>query len=246
MLIALLTDIHANMPALDACLAEALKLRAERFVFLGDLVGYGPDPQAVVDKVRKLAEQGAIAVQGNHDEAAARTSEQMNSTAARAIAWTREHLDRESKSWLAALPLEVSDGANLFVHADGSNPSAWNYVTDADGARVSLQACSAHATFCGHVHVPALYCLAPTGKLVTHRPVAGTSIPLSTQRKWLCVLGSVGQPRDGNPASSFATYNTKTMELIYRRAPYDCEDVARRVLAAGLPEKLADRLLKGV
>ena len=245
MRIALISDIHANLPALEACLAAAARLGADRLAFLGDFVGYGPDPEAVIQRVRPLVEDGAIAVLGNHDIAMLKPTKGMNPTAAQVIAWTREQLGAESTSFLAGLPFEVRSGDLLFVHADASDPASWNYVTDAEMARISMSGCSATVTFCGHVHVPAVYCLSATGKVISHTPGQGVALPLLAQRKWLAVLGSAGQPRDGNPAASFAVYDTDARTLTYHRAPYDVESVAQRIRALGLPDSLADRLLKG-
>jgi diadenosine tetraphosphatase ApaH/serine/threonine PP2A family protein phosphatase len=245
MRIALISDIHSNMPALEACLLAAARLEAGSLAFLGDFVGYGPDPEAVINRVRPLAEAGAIAVLGNHDLAVLKPTRDMNSTAAQAVAWTRTQLSEASASFLAGLPFEVRLDDLLFVHADASDPAAWHYVTDAEAARASLSRCPARVTFCGHVHVPAVYCLSATDKIITHRPVEGVATPLLAQRKWLAVLGSAGQPRDGNPAASFAIYDTAARTLTYHRAPYDVEAVSQRIRALGLPDSLADRLLKG-
>jgi predicted phosphodiesterase len=245
MRIALISDIHANAPALEACLAAAQRLAADRLAFLGDFVGYGPDPEDVINRVRPLVEAGAIAVLGNHDLAVLKATRDMNATAAEALAWTRAQLSDASKSFLAGLPFEIRSGDALFVHSDAANPAAWHYVTDVAAARASLSACSAMVTFCGHVHVPAVYCLSAAGKMTAHAPVQGTSIPLLPQRKWLAVIGSAGQPRDGNPAASFATYDTALRTLTYHRSPYDVEGVSQRIRALGLPDSLAERLLKG-
>lgn len=246
MRLALMSDIHANLPALEACLAAAQGLGAERLVFLGDFVGYGPDPEAVVQRVRPLVDAGAVAILGNHDAATFRQDGGMNSTAAAAMAWTRQQLSSGSVAFLKSLPMEVNDGAHMFVHADASNPSAWNYVTDPEMAGRSLAAVKASVTFCGHVHKPALYCVSQAGgKVTAHIPASDITIPLAAHRQWLAVLGAVGQPRDGNPAASFAIYNPALRSLTYHRAPNDAEDVARRVLDSGLPESLAARLLRG-
>lgn len=245
MLLALFSDIHANLPAFEACLDAAAAQGAERLVLLGDFVGYGPDPEAVVQRTMELVAAGAIAVKGNHDAAVLKQETGMNPTAAQAIAWTRNHLSPSALQFLSALPMEVSDGSNLFVHADGSDPAAWHYVTDVQSASVSLGATKAHTTFCGHVHVPALYCKMGAGKITAHRPTTGIAIPLSTQRQWLSVCGSVGQPRDHNPAAAFSLYDTTTQTLTYHRAAYDAEGVAQRVREADLPESLAARLIKG-
>jgi diadenosine tetraphosphatase ApaH/serine/threonine PP2A family protein phosphatase len=245
MRIALISDIHANLPALDACLSAAERLGAGELAFLGDFVGYGPDPEAVIERVRPLVDAGAVAVLGNHDLAVLKPSKDMNPTAAEAIAWTRKHLSEDAKSFLARLPFEIRSGDVLFVHADASDPAAWYYVTDAETARASLMGSTASVTFCGHVHVPAVYCLSATGKMTAHAPVMGVATPLLSQRKWLAVLGSAGQPRDGNPSASFAIYDTDARTITYHRAPYDVEGVAQRIRAMGLPDSLAERLLKG-
>jgi predicted phosphodiesterase len=245
MRIALISDMHANLPALEACLAAAARLQVEKLAFLGDFVGYGPDPEAVINRVRSLVEAGALAVLGNHDMAILKPSRDMNATAAEAIAWTRAQLSDASKSFLAALPFEIRSGDVLYVHAEASDPAAWHYVTDADTARASLAGCDAMLTFCGHVHVPAVYCLSATGKMISHAPVQDVAVPLLAQRRWLAVIGSAGQPRDGNPAASFAVYDTAERTLTYRRAPYDVDSVAQRIRALGLPDSLAARLLEG-
>lgn len=245
MRVALLSDIHANLPALEACLQAISRLDVGKLAFLGDLVGYGPDPEAVISRVAPLSQQGAFALLGNHDKAAIGPAGNMNSVAAQAIAWTREQLSDTSKAFIASLPLEIQSEDLLYVHADASNPSAWHYVTDADSARASFAGSTAQVTFCGHVHVPAVYCLSVTAKLIFHTPVTGVDIPLLQNRRWLAVIGAVGQPRDGNPAASFAVYDTNARTLTYHRAAYDVEEVARRVRDAGLPEQLADRLMMG-
>lgn len=245
MLLALISDIHANDLAFAACLRQCDLLRVDRIVMLGDFVGYGAEPEAVVRRAAALVEQGAIAVLGNHDQAIESRSLQMNDTARRAIEWTRPQLSAEGRKFLSGLPLKQEMGDLLFVHAEASAPQRWTYVITAAEAHASLAAAKARVTFCGHVHVPQLYCLTATGKVVPHRPATDTPLPLAPQRQWLAVIGSAGQPRDGNPAAAFATFDTASRELTYRRAPYDAEVAAAKVRAAGLPESLAVRLLQG-
>lgn len=246
MLLGVISDIHANELALAACLDAAAALGVERLVFLGDLVGYGPDPEAVTRRVAGLAAQGALVIKGNHDEAAV-TGEVsgMNATAARAIAWTRPRLSDVSKQFLAGLPMEQAHDDLLFVHSEASAPQLWIYVLDAATAMRSLIAVPARVTFCGHVHVPQLYCMTATAKVVAHQPATDIGVPLPAQRQWLAVAGACGQPRDGNPAAAFFTYDTSSRMLTFRRAAYDTEAAAERVRAAGLPEQLAMRLLSG-
>jgi diadenosine tetraphosphatase ApaH/serine/threonine PP2A family protein phosphatase len=243
MLIALIADVHGNALALEACLAQARKLGAERFVFLGDLVGYGAEPNEVVQMVRGMP--GAAALLGNHDQAVSVMGQRMNPAALAAIEWTRRQLSGDAKAWLASLPVSLREDDRLYVHASAARPLSWPYVLGGEEARASFAATDAAITFVGHVHVPALYCMSETAKLIVHRPLANVALPLGLQRRWLAVIGSCGQPRDNNPSAGFATYDTATRELCFRRAPYDAEAACARIRAAGLPDMLAVRLLVG-
>lgn len=245
MLVALFADIHANRQAFSACRAQARDRGAERFVLLGDYVGYGADPEWTVRTVMDLVDSGAAAVRGNHDNAVGDPSEQMNVEAQMAMEWTRGELGVPERKFLEALPFTVEDGNRLYVHSEASRPSSWRYVTNVNDAGRSLQATSAAVTFCGHIHQPALYTLSATGKMTAFKPTTGVPIPLLPGRQWLAVLGSVGQPRDGNPAASYALLDTDRNELTYCRAAYDVEEAAARIRDKGLPVWLADRLLVG-
>jgi diadenosine tetraphosphatase ApaH/serine/threonine PP2A family protein phosphatase len=245
MLIALFSDIHGNKEAFAACLADAKARGADQYVFLGDYVGYGAEPEWVVETLDTYLANRAIAVVGNHDRAISDPSLSMNATARAAIDWTRQILSAKARTLLDRLPLSVEDQGRLFVHADAAQPGRWNYIVDSETAWSSLDATKAQITFCGHVHVPAVYGVTATAKLARFMPVPGVGIPLLRQRRWLCVLGSVGQPRDGNPAACYGLFNTETSEMSYLRVPYDVEGAAARIRAAGLPDSLADRLLRG-
>src|SRR5690242_16277172 len=151
-MIALLADIHANLEALEACLAHARGAGARRFVLLGDLVGYGADPAAVVDAAARLASQGAVVVKGNHDEAVERTPSYLNEMAQAAIRWTRTALDDRQRAFLSRLPLCVTDGPRCYVHASADRPGRWTYVDGASEAARSMDAAAVPHTFSGHVH----------------------------------------------------------------------------------------------
>lgn len=245
MLIAVLSDIHANREAFEACLDAVSQTGAGRLVLLGDIVGYGADPEWCLDRARRLIADGAIAVRGNHDDAAAKSTQSMNSNARIAIEWTRNQLDTEARAFLGSLPMRVEEDDRLYVHADASAPASWHYVLDSDDARTHIMACTATVSFCGHTHQPALYSASAAGKVTGFSPNAAEAIPLPAQRQWLAVMGSVGQPRDGNPAAAYGLYDTDTRELRFCRVPYDVDAAARKVLAAGLPEALATRLYRG-
>jgi diadenosine tetraphosphatase ApaH/serine/threonine PP2A family protein phosphatase len=244
-LIAIFADIHANRPAFSACLAQARDHGAQRFVLLGDYVGYGADPDWTVTTVMDLVDQGAMAVLGNHDSAVGNPSEQLNVEARVVIEWTRGELGVAQRRFLADLPLTLNDGGRLYVHADASKPKSWSYVASADDAARSIAATPAHVTFCGHIHRPALYCMSMTSKMTAFTPTSGIAVQLLPGRRWLAVLGSVGQPRDGNPAASYLMLDTERREVTYCRAPYDVEEAAARIRDKGLPTSLAERLLVG-
>ena len=245
MLIALFTDIHANKEAFQACLAHASRYAIDRMVFLGDYVGYGADPGFAVDTVRTLVARGAIALLGNHDSAVAGTPQRMNDEAAIAIDWTRKQLDAGQVSFLAGLPLTGKEDDRLYVHASAADPPRWKYVVDASSAARSLYATDAGITFCGHVHVPALFHLSAAGKVAGFDPVADVAVPLTPQRRWIAVIGAVGQPRDRNPAACYALYDDSARTLTYVRVPYDIETAQRKIRDAGLPPFLSARLAWG-
>jgi diadenosine tetraphosphatase ApaH/serine/threonine PP2A family protein phosphatase len=245
LLLALFADVHANRQAFAACLDAARTRGAERFILLGDFVGYGADPEWSVDTVMRLVDEGAIAVRGNHDNAIGAPSETMNEVAQAAIDWTRGRLSTAQRVFLAGLPLVKDESDRLYVHSEASSPARWRYVQSTADAARSIVATDAHVTFCGHIHRPALYSMSATAKMTSFVPTSGVGVQLLKGRRWLAVLGSVGQPRDGNPAACFATYDTETREIAYCRVPYDVETAANRIKANGLPLWLADRLSQG-
>ncbi len=242
---ALFSDIHANREALAACLAHARRIGVDRYAFLGDYVGYGADPEWAVETVARCVEDGAIALLGNHDSAALGRPESMNEVAAQAIAWTRPRLSEDHLRFLAARPLLAEEADRLFVHASAYQPAAWHYVLDVDDAAHNFEATQIPQTYCGHVHRPMLYHLSITAKLARFAPLDGAPIPLSRHRRWLAVLGAVGQPRDGVAAACYAILDDDERALTYHRVPYDAELAAKKIREAGLPDVLATRLLRG-
>jgi diadenosine tetraphosphatase ApaH/serine/threonine PP2A family protein phosphatase len=244
-LLAIFTDIHANRQAFSACLDFARAHGAERMICLGDYVGYGADPEWTVEMVMGLVDSGAMAVRGNHDSAIGSTAVSMNAEAQAAIEWTRGRLSALQRRFLAELPLTLQEEDRLYVHSEASNPAKWRYVQDNADAGHSLLSTSAHVTFCGHIHRPALYSMSATAKMTNFVPTSGVTVQLLRGRHWLAVLGSVGQPRDGDPAASFAMFDTGSREITYCRVPYDVEAAARRIRENGLPLWLADRLSAG-
>lgn len=245
MLTAILADVHANREALDACLLDAERAGADRFVFLGDLVGYGPDPSYVVDRVGRMAEDGALVLRGNHDEAVHVANNDLNRLAATAIDWTRGQLDQVQVNFLATLPLTIEDRDLLFVHASACAPHSWLYLLNVMDAERSLKSTQARITICGHTHIPALFHATAFTAAGRHVPTTGKAIPLAAPRRWVAVLGATGQPRDGNPAACFGLLDDERSTLQYVRVPYDSDVTARKIRRRGLPEALATRLVTG-
>ena len=246
MWIGLFSDIHANREALEACLSHARANGIARFIFLGDYVGYGADPGFAVDTVMREVENGATALLGNHDDAIASGTDHMNMVAAAAIDWTRSQLTDAQCDFLARLPLTFDDNDRLFVHASAHDPAGWEYITSVEDASASFAATRAQATFCGHVHVPQLYHMLPSGQVSGIIPAPAVEIPLQLKGRWVAVIGSVGQPRDGNPAACYGALEMGRNVLTYVRVPYDAQTAARKIQDAGLPPILGLRLLEGM
>ncbi|MEP7068026.1 MAG: metallophosphoesterase family protein [Usitatibacter sp.] len=245
MVLALLADIHSNLEALEACLAHANERGAARFAFLGDIVGYGADPAAVVEIVAQHASRGAIVVKGNHDAAIAGATDYLNEAATAAIAWSRGVLSPRHRAYLDELPLCVREDASCYVHASAAAPERWDYVDSPAAAERSVQAAAAPYTFCGHVHQQALYARGAGDRMVAFKPTPGVAIPIKSHRSWLAIAGSVGQPRDGNPAACYALVDLDAESITFHRVAYDNFAAARKVRASGLPEVLAYRLERG-
>jgi diadenosine tetraphosphatase ApaH/serine/threonine PP2A family protein phosphatase len=246
MRIAVLTDLHANLEAVQATFAHAAAQGAERYALLGDFVGYGADPAAVVALVREHMAAGALAVKGNHDEAVVRgASPTMRSDARYVIDWTRSRLDADQLKFLDELPMTQTLGEALFVHANAYAPEGWDYITGRMEATRSLHATQQRLVFCGHMHEPMLYHLSSVGKAGDFVPVPGAAVPLLPPRRWLVIPGAVGQPRDGNPAACYAMYDDAARQVTYWRVPYDHDTSAAKIRDAQLPQTLAHRLIDG-
>ena len=245
MKLAILTDIHANREALQAVLEDAQARGAEQFALLGDLVGYGPDPIWCCDRVAELQAGGALCVRGNHDSAAVGMAEPMSALARRAMDWTVARLSDVQVGFLRNLPLTAELGDLLFVHASANEPEAFSYVTSDTRAAPSFRASNARVIFCGHTHVPLLASMDPGGVVRQQEFKANLPLPLLRSRRWLAVVGAVGQPRDGVAEAGWALLDTATNELMFRRTAYDAAQTVAKLRAAGLPEELALRLLRG-
>jgi len=244
--LALLSDIHANLEALEACLADARERGAERFALLGDFVGYGADAEATIDIVMRLAHDGAVVIKGNHDAAMERAAGYFNDDARAALDHARNTLREDQLRFLAGLPLTVQHATSLFVHASAASPARWDYIDSASAALRCVQATNCTRTFCGHVHDQLLYFVNAMGRMTKFRPTSGAAIPMRGTRQWLAIVGTVGQPRDRNPAAAYAIFDDEAREITFLRVPYDHLAAAAKIRTAGLPEALAYRIEAGI
>jgi predicted phosphodiesterase len=240
MRIAVISDIHANLPALEAVLATVGSV--DVVWHLGDVVGYGPHPDEVIGR---LAEIGAVGVRGNHDAAATGDldTEWFNDDARRAIEWTQARLAAPSRSWLAALPERLEVERATLVHGSPRDP-IWEYVTSSSLARRNLEAFATPVLLHGHTHVPIAF-RERDGQLdMLQRPHRSTL--LLDERRVLVNPGSVGQPRDGDPRASAMVWDTEAATLTWHRIEYPIELVQRDMRRAGLPARLSARLAVGL
>ena len=249
MKLALLSDIHSNLQALQACLAHARAQGAQQLAFLGDLVGYGAQPGEVVDCIMSLAAQGAVVLRGNHEELALKPPASAVRMGEMTADWTHRQLSANQRAWLEQLPLVEQIDSVLLVHASASAPERWHYVDSPMAATASLDAAYAwpdvRYVFGGHVHAQTLYYRGAVGKLMAFVPQAGVAIPVSRHRHWVATVGSVGQPRDGNPQAMYAMFNSGAEQLTFHRVHYDYAAAADAIRRAGLPAFFAQRLEQG-
>jgi diadenosine tetraphosphatase ApaH/serine/threonine PP2A family protein phosphatase len=237
---AILSDIHGNLEALDAVLADAAP-RAEAVLCLGDIVGYGADPLACIERVAARAE---AVVAGNHEHAVSGLLDLawFNESARAAAVWTRRRLDDDHRAWLGARPLvHVIDDATL-VHASPARPEEWEYLVSAEDGYEAFAAFTTRLCFVGHSHRPGAWSLGSSGP--AHEPNA-TETVLEHGRRYVINVGSVGQPRDRDARAAYAVWDTDEHRVTIRRVPYDVAGARDKILAAGLPTFLAERLSIG-
>jgi diadenosine tetraphosphatase ApaH/serine/threonine PP2A family protein phosphatase len=243
--VAVITDIHANLPALEAVLASAEKRRVEQIWCLGDVVGYGADPEACTALVR---ERCVVCLVGNHDLAVLGELDvsSFSETARAAVDWTRERVGAATLEFLGGLEPAMSyAGLDLF-HASPRDP-VWEYVLSIEQAEAGFDAQEARIGLIGHSHV-ALFFNRPEGarRGYSHGAQAGDGALLDVDSgAWLLNPGSVGQPRDGDPRAAWMEFDTEELTARFHRVPYEIEQAATAIREGGLPEPLAERLFVG-
>ena len=240
MRVAVLSDIHANLAALDSVIASLGSIDA--VWHLGDVVGYGPEPDGVVERLSGI---GAVGVHGNHDAAAVGGNEieWFNPDARAAMEWTRSRISDGTRDWLTALPERHAEGDFGLVHGSPREP-LWEYIVSVPIARASLAALTTPYGLYGHTHLPMIFA-ERDGSVEQIEPAEGSTLTLAGARA-LINPGSVGQPRDGILTASFLVLDTDAGQCTWRRAPYDIGSVQAAMVDARLPKRLVERLSFGL
>jgi len=224
MRIAIISDIHSNLEALENVLRRIDSLKVDKVCCLGDIVGYGPNPNECVELIKKTTD---IVVMGNHDSAVINQTDIIlfNSYAKEATEWTRRVISDENYEYLLELPLKISKGNILYVHSTPLIPEDWNYILTQYGAEKQFNFFDEEVCFIGHSHRAEIFHCVDDRKIIN--------------------AGSVGQPRDGDPRACFAVYDTETKQCEFIREEYDITTVFKKIVKAGLNEFLGERLLVG-
>lgn len=238
---AIISDIHSNLEALQAVVKDIKKRRIKRIFCVGDIVGYGANPNECVDICFKEAK---IIVAGNHDWAVLGKTDvsAFNPIAAEAVRWTQEQVSKASVKKLEKLKISASIGDLLLVHASPKNPENWGYLFSIEQFKSHFRFFSVNLCFIGHSHIPqAVFQDANSYTDI----IRDNPFPIIAKRKYIVNVGSVGQPRDLDPRASYVIYdgNKNTIEII--RLEYNIPLAQQKILDAGLPDTLADRLLTG-
>jgi diadenosine tetraphosphatase ApaH/serine/threonine PP2A family protein phosphatase len=237
---AIFGDVHANLEALERMLELCDEMGVDEYYCIGDIVGYAANPGECVERIRALPLAGMV--KGNHDHQASIEDglERFNPAAREAMEWTRRNLSEDQRTWLRQLPMMKQFGKITLVHASLTKPEKWQYVFDEEAADKNFRFQFSQICFCGHSHVPLYF-----DKFGTTTGGRYEEIEVAMGHKYLINVGSVGQPRDGDWRLSFCTYDTDEKIIRNHRAPYDIRVTQEKIIEAGLPQKCADRLMKG-
>jgi diadenosine tetraphosphatase ApaH/serine/threonine PP2A family protein phosphatase len=237
----IISDIHGNLEALTAVLTECRRINVGSILCAGDIVGYGADPRACLKIIRDLK---APTVAGNHDWAVAGKLDfsYFTSDGRAAVIWSQGQLTLEDMTYLNGLPLLLKNQDCILVHGTPNQPEEFTYLTDSAQAAEGFLAVDAGVCFVGHTHVPSVFIQRDDGVMLSDR----LDFDVDMQYKYIVNLGSVGQPRDGNPMASFCVYDSAVGAVENHRVIYDIKTAQEKILRAGLPETLAMRLERGL
>jgi diadenosine tetraphosphatase ApaH/serine/threonine PP2A family protein phosphatase len=235
------SDIHSNLEALDSVLRAYSSVTIDRFLCVGDIVGYGADPVGCINLVKEI---GAVTVAGNHDWASAGviSVDAFNPLAREAVRWTSGRCDHAAAQFLEDLRLVYREDPLTLVHASLDDPAEFKYLGDTTPASATFAAMETSVCFVGHTHAVAVYAQTERGAILDESARAFT---LKEGFRYIVNVGSVGQPRDGDPRAAYCVFDSDTGRIEIERTAYDVTTAARKIRDAGLPAFLAERLLSG-
>ncbi|MDD5731265.1 MAG: metallophosphoesterase family protein [Candidatus Omnitrophica bacterium] len=238
---AIFSDIHSNLEALNAVLDAYKKERVDKYLCIGDLVGYGADPKECIKRAKEVAD---VICAGNHDWGSVNLFplDFFNSNARTAVLWTRKNLEGPGKVYLESLKLVFADQDLTLVHGTLDDPQEFNYMTDAYIAEETFKLMRTNVCFLGHTHTAGVFEKVKDENIYYREAV---NFYINDYGKYIVNVGSVGQPRDRNPRPSYCIFDTGQRVVELKRVDYDIETARKKILGAGLPEFLADRLLTG-
>lgn len=238
---AIFSDVHSNLEALRAVI-EALKAESpDRYLCIGDIVGYAANPRECIEEVKAVA---SLSVAGNHDWATIdlTSAENFNPAARQAISWTRRYLDADNRQFLESLQLIYKNDDLTLVHGTLDNPQDFNYMLDEYNAARTFNLLETGICFIGHTHIPAVFMKDKSGEISYSEDAV---ININENNSYIINVGSVGQPRDGNPDACFCIYDSGLKSVNIKRIKYDFQSARNKIIEAGLPKYLGDRLLAG-
>jgi len=236
---AVIADIHANLEALEVVLNDAKAQQCTHYCCVGDVVGYNANPKECLDIIRSM---GMPVVKGNHDEYCSTEDnlEGFNPHAAEAVSWTRKQLNPDDRKWLREFKYIRLVASFTMVHATLDGPQRWGYVFDRLAAAASFTYQNTAVCFFGHTHVPLAFVRDSVVRGGTY-----SKFRVEPGKKYFVNVGAVGQPRDGNPKAGYVVYDLNEQTIELRRLDYDVPKAQKKILDAGLPQRLADRLAVG-
>lgn len=234
------SDVHSNLPALEAVLKAYTEERIDKYVCVGDIVGYAIQPKECIAKIREL---NPLLVAGNHDWASVDlfSTQYFNPVAKEAVDWTKEQLSTEEKDFLKSLDLVFSDNNFIVVHGTLDNPEDFNYLFDQLDAQVTFELMVANLCFVGHTHIPGVF-VQENNRLAY---VQEFPLNISPLKRYIVNVGSVGQPRDRNPQACYCIFDSKRQTIEIKRTDYNIKLAQDGIRSAGLPSFLAERLAIG-
>lgn len=237
----IISDIHGNFEALKAVLDALKKEKVDRIVCLGDVVGYGPDPNLCIDRIKQTA---FATIMGNHDAAAINSisTHDFNENARIAIEWTQKVLGFEQVMFLNTLPMVFTEKDWMAVHATPKAPEAWDYIFTESQIVQNLKAMEKPICFIGHSHMPIAFIQEPNGDILVRN---AEEIHFEPSKKYLINVGSVGQPRDGDPRAAYGIFDEEKRVFTLKRIPYEIPKVQEKMRVSGLPIPLIERIAEG-